>query len=192
MKKFTNRQWILAFLLLVTTACKSEQVSPPVVLTNTPVVATSSPIPLTEQALGDLEYSGIYDQAVRLSAGEYTGPPIVEGGSSRQKIALQTHASGDLDQDGVADAAVVLVENSGGSGSFIYLAAVLDKNGVPVNNSTILLGDRVKVQSVQVTDGQIVVMALTHAPEDPLCCPTQQAEITYQLEAGQLIPFKNE
>ena len=191
MKKFLNYHWFLVFLLLVITACQSELASPPVVLTNTPEVATSLPLPLTEQALDNLEYSGIYDQAVKLSGGEYAGLPFVEGGSSRPTIALQTHSYGDLDQDGVADAVVVLVENSGGSGSFIYLAAVLNENGVPMNTSTILLGDRVKVQSVQVADGQIKVSALTHAPEDPLCCPTQQVEMTYLLEAGQLIQLKN-
>ena len=192
MKKFPNRLWILPFLLLVTPACKSEQSSPPVDPTNTPVVATTSPLILTEQALDNLEYYGIYDQAVKLSAGEYTGPPFVEGGSSRPTIALQTYAPGDLDQDGAADAVVVLVENSGGSGSFIYLAAVLNENGVPVNTSTILLGDRVKVQSVQVADGQIRVMALSHAPDDPLCCPTQQVEMNYLLNSGQLIQLENE
>jgi len=129
---------------------------------------------------------------VKLSRGEYAGLPFVEGGSSRPTIALQTHSYGDLDQDGVADAVVVLVENSGGSGSFIYLAAVLNENGVPMNTSTILLGDRVKVQSLQVTDGQILVTTLTQAPEDPLCCPTQQAEKIYLLNAGQLIPLENE
>ena len=192
MKKSPNRQWILAILLLVTTACKGEQASPPVVLTDTPVVATSLPLPLTEQALNNLEYYGIYDQAVKLSAGEYTGPPFVEGGASRPVVSLQTLAFGDLDQDGIADAVVVLAENSGGSGTFIYLAAVLNENGVPVNTSTILLGDRVKIQSLQVADGQIVVTALTHAPEDPLCCPTHQAEKTYLLNASQLIPLENE
>ena len=188
MKKSPNRQWILALLLLVTTACAGEQASPSVVLTDTPVVATSLPLPLTEQALNNLEYYGIYDQAVKLSAGEYTGPPFVEGGASRPVVNLQTLAIGDLDQDGVSDAGVVLAENSGGSGTFIYLAAVLNENGVPVNTSTILLGDRMKIQSLQVADGQIVVTGLTHAPKDPLCCPTQQTEETYHLNNGQLIP----
>jgi hypothetical protein len=192
MKKSPNHHLILALLLLVTTACIGEQASPPVVLANTPVVATSLPFPLTEQALNNLEYYGIYDQAVKLSAGEYTGPPFVEGGASRPVVSLQTLAIGDLDQDGLSDAVVVLAENSGGSGTFIYLAAVRNENGVPVNTSTILLGDRVKVQSLRVVDGQIVVTALTHAPEDPLCCPTQQAEETYLLNNGQLIQLNNE
>jgi hypothetical protein len=195
MNKFLTRRWILpillAGLLLVTAACKAEQTSSPVVLTNPPPLATRTPQPLTDQALVNLEVQGIYEQAVKLSAGEFIGPPFVEGGASRPSLALQTQALGDLDQDGVADAALILAENSGGSGTFIYLAAVLNEEGLPVNTSTILLGDRVRVQSLQVLDGRIVVMALTHAPDDPLCCPTQLVEMTYLLDAGQLAPLKN-
>jgi hypothetical protein len=43
-----------------------------------------------------------------------------------------------------------------------------------------------------VIDGQILVTALTHAPEDPLCCPSQQVEMKYLLTAGQLVPLENE
>jgi hypothetical protein len=160
--------------------------------TNELIEPTSSPLVLTRQDLENLEYRGIYDQAVKLSAGQYSGPPFVEGGASRPTLVLQTQASGDLDQDGVADAAVVLVENSGGSGSFTYLAAVLNANGIPVNTSTILLGDRVKVQSIQVADNQIHLSILTHAPKDALCCPTQEAEMKFLLKAGQLVPLENE
>lgn len=202
MKILTTSPWILVFtlavLLPITTACQVEQASPVIVLTNTPVVAatpivtTSLPVPLTKQALENLAYHGIYDQAVTLTSGEYTGPPFVEGGASRPVVRLQTVANGDLDQDSIPDAVVVLAENSGGSGTFIYLAAVLNEYGEPVNTSTIRLGDRVQVQSLRVIDGQILVTALTHAPEDPLCCPSQQVEMKYLLTAGQLVPLENE
>lgn len=196
MEKLTKSPWILAFALAVlfpiTSACQVEQASPIVVLTDTPAVAASPSVPLTEQTLENLEYHGIYDQAVKLTSGEYTGPPYVEGGASRPVVSLITLANGDLDQDGIPDAVVVLAENSGGSGTFIYLAAVLNENGDPVNTSTILLRDRVQVQSLRVADDQIVVTVLTHAPEDPLCCPTQQGTMKYRLNAGQLVPLENE
>jgi len=196
MNKLSNHQWKLVFLLVgllfATTACKGEQANLPLVPTDTPQDVSSTPFPLTRQILENLQYHGIYDQAVTLTAGKYAGLPFVEGGVSRPTITLQIFAPGDLDQDGIADAVVVLVENSGGSGSFIYLAAVLNNDGDPVNASTILLGDRVQVQSIEVVDGSIVVTMLTHTPEDPLCCPTHQVEMNYLLNAGQLIPFENE
>lgn len=206
MQKFPNRQRILAFLLsgllLITTACQSDRTSPAVIPPNPPAVIADppqaaartevpKPVPLARQALENLEYQGIYAQAVKLAHGEFVGPPLEVGGASRPTVTLQTLALGDLDQDRLTDAIVVLAENSGGSGTFIYLAAVLNKNELPVNTSTILLGDRVRVQSLQVLDGRIVVTALTHAPEDPLCCPSQEVKTTYLLDAGQLIPLEN-
>jgi len=191
-----NRRWTLAFtlvsLLLVTTSCKANLATVPVLITKMPQAASSAPIPLDEQALENLEYTGIYDQAVKLSAGEYVGQPFEEGGASLPTVTLQGVTAGDLNQDGLDDAVVLLAENSGGSGTFIYLAAVLNNNGDLLNTSTISLGDRVRVQSIQVVDGKILVSLLAHAPEDPLCCPTQKVEKTYLVDTGQLIPIENE
>lgn len=192
----SNRRWSLAFtlvgLLLFTASCKANLATVPVLITKMPQAASSEPIPLDEQALGNIEYTGIYDQPVKLSAGEYVGPPFEEGGASRPTVTLQGITAGDLNQDSLDDAVVLLAENSGGSGTFIYLAAVLNNNGDLLNTSTISLGDRVRVESIQVVDGKILVSLLAHAPEDPLCCPTQKVEKTYLVYTGQLIPVENE
>jgi hypothetical protein len=104
-------------------------------------------------------------------------------------IFIEPTAFGDLDGDGVADAAVLLVENSGGSGAFIYLAAVLNQDGEPNNQTTALLGDRVQVESLKIETGQIQIEMLTHGPDDPLCCPTQETTASYTLEALELLHF---
>ena len=51
-------------------------------------------------------------------------------------------AFGDLDGDGVADAAVVAFVNTGGSGTFIHVLAVRDREGTPVQAGRQFLGDR--------------------------------------------------
>lgn len=114
----------------------------------------------------------------------------MEGGASRPMVTLQSSTTGDLDQDRVTDGAVVLAENSGGSGTFIYLAAVVNREAGPRNLSTLLLGDRIRVQSLQIDDGLIRVAAVAHGPQDPLCCPSQTVERLYRLEAGQLTPVE--
>lgn len=203
------RGWSAAFLLagflLITNACQARLASPSQVLSEAPSVdadtaqavasapvltSTPPPLPLDRQALANLAYEGIYDQAVKLTDGEYVGQPFVEGGASRPTVTLQGITPGDLNQDGLADAVVLLDENSGGSGIFMYLAAVLNENGNLVNTSTILLGDRVRVKTVRVADGKIAVTLLTHASEDPLCCPTKIVEKTYQLDDSQIIPLE--
>jgi hypothetical protein len=79
------------------------------------------------------------------------------------------------------------VESSGGSGSFWYLAAVLNQGGEPANVATVLLGDRLQVEAVSVDGGTITVNAVTHAPDDPMCCPSQESTLTYEFRAGELV-----
>jgi hypothetical protein len=155
-----------------------------------PAGSTNAPAtpPLTVEALKNAQYQGIYDQPVTLTDGQYEGPPFVEGGASRPTVTfIEPYALGDLDGDGAADAAVLLVENSGGSGSFVYLAAVLDRGGSPDNVATALLGDRLQPQSLAITKGRIDLQVIGFGPNDPLCCPTQQEEQTYALQDGQLV-----
>jgi len=148
----------------------------------------SPPAPLTEEALKNAEYMGVYEDPVQLTDGKYEGEPFVEGGASRPTVLfIEPYALGDLNGDGAEDAAVLLVENSGGSGSFVYLAAVLNQDGKPENKATVLLEDRAQVKSLTIADGQITVELVTHGPEDPMCCPSQEETRVYKLEGNQLI-----
>ncbi|MFN2241816.1 MAG: hypothetical protein ACK2U2_05975 [Anaerolineae bacterium] len=147
----------------------------------------SQTAPLTAESLKNAEYQGIYPQPIELSDGQYEGEPFVEGAASRPTVTfMEPYALGDLDGDGVEDAAVLLVESSGGSGSFVYLAAVLNRDGTPQNTATTLLGDRTQVEGLTIESGQIGLKVLTHGPDDPMCCPSQESEETYVLEGGQL------
>jgi hypothetical protein len=156
----------------------------------TAVPAESAPAAdLSAAALASATYTGIYEEPVTLTDGSWQGEPFVEGGASAPTVTLlpEPQASGDLNADGVADAAVLLVENSGGSGSFVYLAAVLNEGGQPVNAATTLLGDGVQVSSLTIEEGRIRVEALTFAPEDPMCCPSVQQTLVYELQGDTLV-----
>ena len=157
------------------------------------VVAPEKGPGLTEDTLKNAAYRGIYEETVQLTDGRYEGEPFVEGGASRPTVTFIDHyAFGDLDSDGVEDAAALLAENSGGSGTFIYLAAVLNRNGNPQNRATTLLGDRVQVNFLSIEEGEIVVDMITHGPDDPMCCPTQQVVQTYELRDGELVQTSEE
>jgi hypothetical protein len=99
----------------------------------------------------------------------------------------EVYAFGDLNGDGVDDAAVILIESSGGSGNFRYLAAVINEGGAPVNVATQFIGDREQMQSITIEDGEITVDMVAHGPDDPMCCPTQEVTKRYQLRADQLV-----
>ena len=77
-------------------------------------------------------------------------------------------ATGDVDGDGRADAIVVLTQQPGGTGTFYYVAVVLNgANGVTTTPAT-LLGDRVAVTGLRLDGATIVVEFMDHASGQPL------------------------
>ena len=149
----------------------------------------SSPPSLTLNDLKSARYQGIYDEPVDLTDGKYEGEPFVEGGASRPTVTFidPFNALGDLNGDAVEEAVVTLAESSGGSGTFVYLAAVVDQDGSLINVATQLLGDRVQLKSLSIEAGEILVTLATHAPDDPMCCPSQEETKRYRLQEGALI-----
>lgn len=89
---------------------------------------------------------------------------------------LNTHTFGDLNNDDAPDAVVFLVENYGGTGQFVQAAVVLNQAGQPVHHASYFLGDRVAVNNVTVQDGEIMLSANVHGPQDGLCCPSVPAQ----------------
>lgn len=162
-------------------------------LTATPVLPPpASPIPLLEldlEVLLNSTYRGILDEAVTLVDGAFEGETFVAGGASRPVVTLipQPIAYGDLNDDGRMDAAVVLVSDSGGSGSFVYLAAVQTRDGVPDNMATLMLGDRVQVKSLAIEDSRLIARLLSHAPGDPACCPSLEETRYLRLSGNQFV-----
>lgn len=80
-------------------------------------------------------------------------------------------ALGDLDGDGAVDAAVILVENYGGTGQFVSAAAFLNRDGMPVYAASHFVDDRALVNAFAIHNGEIYIDAVIHGFEDPGCCP---------------------
>ena len=139
--------------------------------------------------LRNSEYQGIYDEPFELNNGRYEGEPFVEGGASRPTVELDgpVTAFGDIDGDGINEAVLVLVENSGGSGNFRYLAVMTFTGGTATNIATAFIGDRIQIKSIVIQDDKIILPVTTHGPNDGLCCPTLQTSLTYRLQGNQLI-----
>ena len=193
---------LAAFITLMLAACaapnsSTEPTAQPIPTAPQPATAiiedvvTTSDIPadLSFEALGELSYHGILEQPVTLTDGQFEGESIVEGGASRPIVNLlsQPVSYGDLDNDGQPDAAVVLVSNSGGSGTFVYLALVQPRDGALENVATSFLGDRVQVKSLSIEGDRLIATLLSHAPDDPACCPSQEETRLFRLSGEQLI-----
>lgn len=83
-------------------------------------------------------------------------------------------------------AAVLIVENGGGSGIFVNLAVVVEQEGAPVNVASTLLGDRVDVTSLAIENGQVNLELIRQGPGDPMCCPTEVARLSFTLDGNRL------
>lgn len=118
----------------------------------------------------------------------YRPPPNPEEASSAYTtVMLDTVLYGDLNADGFEDAIIFLNTQNGGTGHFIEMAAVLNLDGTPSNVSTLYLGDRVIIKTGALQDGLLTLNLITQGPNDPMCCPSQEATWNYRLENGQLV-----
>jgi len=98
-------------------------------------------------------------------------------------------ASGDVDGDGRADAVVILVYQPGGSGTFYYVAALLNLTSGVTATPAILLGDRIKVTGVKLDGRAIVVDLLERSSNQPLSeSPSFASTKRFVIDRGALIP----
>ena len=157
------------------------------------VTAGSEPSRLTLDQLRNAEYRlpllGDEDTPIQFEDG-MGSIAYGEGATERDFAGLvdDTVAFGDLDGDGIADAAVIVFTSGGGSGTFIHLVAVLDRDGTLMQAARAFLGDRVGVESLTVASGEIVATLLAHRRSDGLCCPTLNVTRAFALRGDQLVP----
>ena len=143
--------------------------------------------PLTSEALGNATYSldSFQGMKVKLTDGRYEGHPGDDENSQITVGMLHKMASGSI--AGSAAAAVVLYSNSGGTGTFLDLALVLEKEGTASNIATVNLGDRVRVNDISIDRDTIHVAMTVHGPDDPMCCPTLDVERLFVLRDSSLV-----
>ncbi len=150
-------------------------------------VAASAVDAETMDALGNLAYSNtaIFSGTVQLVNGIYTTTIVPDSPMVGYVELTDVAATGEL--NGQPAVAVILVSNSGGSGVFNDLAVVMDVDGQWANVATTLLGDRVAINSLTIENNQVVVDMITQGPDDPMCCPTQQVVVAYELQGNELV-----
>ena len=137
---------------------------------------------LTEDALRNATYQHEFPKDGQAQLQDGTYEEAIEGSASKIHIAMMDAvAYGDLNGDGIWDAAVVLEASGGGSGTFRSLEAVINEDGAPVHVASALLGDRVKIEEIIVADQYIRVQMVTHGEGDGMCCPTLRVVQLYQL-----------
>ena len=149
-----------------------------------PGPSTGAPTP---EQLGNTTYHAVLKEPVTLQDGVYEGRPYLSTSASRPTVTLieSTITFGDVAGDETDEAIVLLATNMGGSGVFFHLAVVRNHDGAAQHIGMIPLGDRVKVEALEISDRKIVVRLVEHGPEDPMCCPTLAVHREWQLQDGE-------
>ena len=78
----------------------------------------------------------------------------------------------DFDHDSVTDALLPLTANGGGSGIFVGVAVMLNKNATALYSDSKWLGDRIKIDSAAMVGDTVCVYSIVQGPDEPMCCPT--------------------
>jgi hypothetical protein len=173
-------QLLLAVILFgcasseVTTTLEGATPTPASILSALP--NTEYPIDLASSGKAQLK-DGIFEE------------PIAPDSATKTRISLgDLHALGDVNGDQMEDAAVLLIADSGGSGTFTYLALVLNENGSTKPLEAVFLGDRIVVNSLTILPGEVIVSLLTRQLDEPMSAdPTTSASLSFKLQDGKLI-----
>jgi len=202
---------LLTLASLVLASCGTLEITLDVTETPTVEVSTVTPLPdtpvppplptftaiprLTLDELANAKFHSVSikeDEAdFRFKDGLYFLPEQAQGwgGDWYVRLLIDRVTFGDLDGDGVDDAAAIFESKRGGSGLFRELAVVLNQDGTPVNVASAYLGDRVGILSISIDHGVILLDMLVHGPYDPMLGPSVEKLFRYQWNGIALVPL---
>ena len=186
------RLFLLIPLLFWTLACSLASIVP---LTPTPtayVFPTNTVVtvpPLTVDQLKNAEYTIVgFDNASTLY--KFTDGKFTRGDTSSPDYAdlrlLDFFPLGDLNEDGVNDAAVLIAENYGGTGVFVSVHVMLNEGGQPRQAASYMIDDRPQINTLEIRNGEIFLDAIVHDVDDPMCCPEFPVTRTFRLVGASL------
>lgn len=95
---------------------------------------------------------------------------------------------GELNGDVATDTAIMLTQNAGGSGTFFYVAAAIDKNGTYEGTNAVFLGDRIDPQTLDIQDGMIVAQYAERKANEPMSAiPSVGVSRYFEIKNGVLV-----
>jgi hypothetical protein len=95
--------------------------------------------------------------------------------------------NGDLNGDGKPDAALMLTQESGGSGIFFYAAVALNGANGAEGTNAILLGDRVAPQNIEIKNGQVIANYAERNPGEPMTTQPSVGVSKYMVVRGTML-----
>jgi hypothetical protein len=188
-----NRLNLCLLLILLLAACAPLAPTGSPAATGASVPPSPSPLPpQPSPTLAGVDPASLENGTYTLAVGENLQVTMLDGKFKLSDAAKNLNISGqlidppafgDLNGDGLQDAAVIVAANFGGSGTFHELFVVLAQKG-PV--ASLALGDRIQEKLLSIQNGTITLDYLRSGPKDPLCCPSEHAVTTFQFKNNTL------
>lgn len=132
----------------------------------------------------------IDDRAITLIDGTSSMPAAIDSETVMKVSLLNGPAFADIDGDGVKDAVVILRDEPGGTGVFYFASVLLSGNQKSTNS--ILLGDRIRIQSIEIlSGGNVTIQTLEREITDPMTtAPSVLKTRLFRVENGTLTEVK--
>lgn len=142
-----------------------------------------------KQVTGDyktLTYT-VEGQLVELVAGRAETPSAPGSASKTVTVFFGNEATGDLNGDGMPDVAFILTQNTGGSGTFYYVAVALKTKDGYRGTNAVLLGDRVAPQTTEIKEGKLTVNYAERKRDEPMTAQPSVAVSKYLQVTGDAL-----
>jgi hypothetical protein len=153
-------------------------------------------IPTQAAPLGGISADQVKNASYQLGAADVPRMVQVVNGVYQEGTAggadfVEVHitdfiALGDIDGDGVNEAAALVSESYGGSGVFVFLAVYAAQNDAAVFQASVFVDDRPQINAIAIEDNAVKLDIIIHGKDDPMCCPTLQTQRQYRLVNDQL------
>lgn len=136
-------------------------------------------------ASGTFDFEG---EDIELVDGRATTKISPESAITIETILTDKVEYGDINGDKKNDAVGLVVQEGGGSGTFIYLIAYTSGNVEYKGSNAVFVGDRISPESLSISDsGVITVKYLDRLPDEPMAAdPSVSTTKTFKFLRGTL------
>ena len=185
----------LAVLMFLAPGCAGPGIppgadpgTPPPPVANRPATTRASDQILTLERLRNAAYPlpEANGSLIQFTDGKFRGPVVLGSLEEIRFIILDRVGRGDLDGDGVEDAALLMVKDPTGDKPEYTLWAVINQGGAPDPRGVVLLGEKVQVGGMTIEALKIYVEVVRPGPQDIVGMPTRRITESYKLLGNRL------